>query len=803
MSKLNAWRPLLITLILVGIAVLVPMAAAAGTITVKTVPWVATNPLIPHDTWSGATTTLKGTADQQGNNVTYTWDFGDGSAVATGTVGNKYVIEAPHVYNGATGTIYTARLTVTNQTTGDTGTQTYFVAIRDKTLQIEVNVAIDNGLWYLHKNLNRYNDSFGNPIGDWSYLDSGYYGMHASCVQAFEVNGHLELGDTSNPYVEDVQRGMKQLFYMLTTGAIPGYSTSGTGYAVGVNQSYQIYQGGMFMDALVASGTPNATAPTGQNASGLNPGIINRTYKSIVWDMVDFYYFCQYRNAPQYGGWRYNCGDAPDNSASQWAAIGILAADRKWSIPIPAPLISLNINWLAYSQDPSAGWFGYTNSGYYPWGPYSVTASGMVQLVMDGIGRGDPRWDKAETDFRNYFTGPYAQPINTYYYAAFAFTKAMLLHQPPIVMLHSQTPGVPDLDWYNAQVSKGDPADGVARFLVNGQQSPGYWCCHSPNTSLQIPFETPWALIMLNRTIITAGQPVAVAMATPNPALTNQTITLDGSQSYQQDLSKKIVKWEWDINNNGTYPLSGPKVTTSYPNLGTYPVTLRVTDNSTPPLTATTTIQVLVTIPPTPPTANAGGPYTFCPGKKWFLDGTKSVEPDAGQHEPGAPPDYITQYAWDLFGGGTFADAFGATPDVTGKWPTGSYLIQLKVTDNNALSFPQSNLGNLSGTASSQVVVKASCTCISDLTALAKTKLVQITWTNTMADHYNVYRGTTQGGPYTQITTIPGSSLSRLGFLDKTVTNGVTYYYVVRDANLAGDEYCQSNEVKAKPVSLF
>lgn len=125
------------------------------------------------------------------------------------------------------------------------------------------------------------------------------------------------------------------------------------------------------------------------------------------------------------------------------------------------------------------------------------------------------------------------------------------------------------------------------------------------------------------------------------------------------------------------------------------------------------------------------------------------------------------------------------------------------MTDNNALSFPSSGLGNLSGTASSQVVVKPSCNCITDLTGLAKNKLVQITWTNTMANHYNVYRSTVSGGPYTLITTVPGSALSRLGFLDKTVTNNTTYYYVVRDANLAGDEYCQSNEVKAKPVSLF
>jgi hypothetical protein len=803
MSKLNAWRPLLIALVGLGIAALGSIPAAAGTITVKTVPWVATNPLIPHDTWNGATITLKGTADQQersGNHVTYIWDFGDGST-ASGTVSNQYIIEAQHVYTGAIGTIYTARLSVTNQATGDTGSQVTYIAVRAKTLDVEVNRAIDEGLWYEHKQLSRYVDGYGQPAGDWTGAFYGFYGGQASVLQAFEVNGHLESGASSNPYVEDVQRGMRVLFTELTTGYIgSSKSTSGTGYGVAPNQGNQLYQGGMFMDAIVASGTPNAIAPTGPSASGSNPGIVGRTYKAIVWDMLDYYYYCQY---PNYGGWRYSCGDWPDNSASQWGAIGILAANRNWGIPIPSALVSQNLNWLNYSQNPSVGWFGYTDSNPI-WGPYGTTGSGMVQLAMDSVGRGSPQWDKAETFMRDNWTDPhgYGLPVNTYYYAAFAFTKSMLLHQPPITMLHSQSPGVPDLDWYKAQVSQGDPADGEARFLVNGQQSDGHWCCHS-NHVYQYPFETPWALIMLNRTLFEAGQPVAVAKATPNPALAGQNVSLDGSQSYQQDQSKQIVKWEWDINNDGVYELTGPTVTTSFPSLANYPVTLRVTDNGSPAKTATTTITVLVSIPPIAPTANAGGPYTFCPGKKWFLDGTRSVNPDNGKSEPGAPPDYIKQYAWDLFGHNSFGDAFGVTPDVTGKWGPGSYLIQLKVTDNTAASFPSSGLGDLSSTASSQVVVKPSCSCISDLTALAKNRLVQLNWTSTQADHYNVYRSTVSGGPYTYIATVPGNTTSRLGLLDKTVTNNVTYYYVVRDANLAGDEYCQSNEVKAKPVSLF
>ena len=127
----------------------------------------------------------------------------------------------------------------------------------------------------------------------------------------------------------------------------------------------------------------------------------------------------------------------------------------------------------------------------------------------------------------------------------------------------------------------------------------------------------------------------------------------------------------------------------------------------------------------------------------------------------------------------------------------------MRVTDNTALSFPSSHLGNLSSTASTQVIVKASCSCISDLKAIAKSKQIQVTWTNTYADHYNVYRGTVSGGPYTLIKTIAGSSMTRLGFIDTGLTNNVTYYYVVKDANASGVEYCVSNEASGKPVSLF
>ena len=82
-----------------------PLTAAAQAPQVNTVPWVAADRLIPHDTWSGKEITLKGTVDVEGADITYTWDFGDGSPVASGTVLDRYVVEARHTYVGVPGDV--------------------------------------------------------------------------------------------------------------------------------------------------------------------------------------------------------------------------------------------------------------------------------------------------------------------------------------------------------------------------------------------------------------------------------------------------------------------------------------------------------------------------------------------------------------------------------------------------------------------------------------------------------------------------------------------------------------------------
>jgi hypothetical protein len=187
------------------------------------------------------------------------------------------------------------------------------------------------------------------------------------------------------------------------------------------------------------------------------------------------------------------------------------------------------------------GGFGYNGSLYYSdaWGPWAVTPSGMVQMSLDGIGRTtntgfgdastapDQRFNAAETYYADNFcdplTGSYADAYYTprlYTYGLFSFTKSMLLHNPngtltPIQYLRTLTPNVfttnssipaNTIDWYAAlSPAHGgtDPCDGVAQTLLDRQYAAGYW--YGSNVSgAQYPYETAWALIMLQKSVFVA-----------------------------------------------------------------------------------------------------------------------------------------------------------------------------------------------------------------------------------------------------------------------------------------------------------
>ena len=85
-----------------------------------------------------------------------------------------------------------------------------------------------------------------------------------------------------------------------------------------------------------------------------------------------------------------------------------------------------------------------------------------------------------------------------------------------------------------------------------------------------------------------------------------------------------------------------------------------------------------------------------------------------------------------------------------------------------------------------------------NLTATAGDKQVTLNWTAaTDAVSYNVYRSTTSGGPYTSIA----SDITGTTYTDTGLTNGTTYYYVVKAVNSSGTESAYSNEASATPTA--
>ena len=82
-----------------------------------------------------------------------------------------------------------------------------------------------------------------------------------------------------------------------------------------------------------------------------------------------------------------------------------------------------------------------------------------------------------------------------------------------------------------------------------------------------------------------------------------------------------------------------------------------------------------------------------------------------------------------------------------------------------------------------------------DVHARAKVRKISVIWTPVAgAESYNVYRATTQGGPYTIIA--EGHVTDYATYFDNPLAADTTYFYVVRSV-AAGRQSVDSNEASA------
>jgi hypothetical protein len=233
-------------------------------------------------------------------------------------------------------------------------------------------------------------------------------------------------------------------------------------------------------------------------------------------------------------------------------------------------------------------------------------------------------------------------------------------------------------------------------WLVDHQLSNGQWNATSYTGSFI--FETAWAVEIL-LPALTDLPPVADPGG-PYTVLANQDVHLDGCGSSHLDPDKFLVKYEWDIDNDGTWDITTTSPTCTATIVGGYPdlgadysqtVVLRVTDNVGG--TAQATAQVNITTGNLPPVADPGGPYLGAIGAPVTLDGSGSFDPNAGEPNCGS----IVHYEWDLDGNGTFETDGGASPTYVNTW-TAAYSgeIGLRVTDDCGLSGVATTLARIS-----------------------------------------------------------------------------------------------------------
>lgn len=184
--------------------------------------------------------------------------------------------------------------------------------------------------------------------------------------------------------------------------------------------------------------------------------------------------------------------------------------------------------------------------------------------------------------------------------------------------------------------------------------------------------------------------PVAHFTITPNPALvttqpqaqarafpvggerpvfgSGDLVKFDASTSTDDD---GITKYEWDLDGNGTYEVSGAtlkKTSRHYEQVGTYQVHLRVTDGGNKKSIATHTLIVHA-----PPKAQ------LVPDKTIALIGQQVNYNGAGSSDDNGA---IAKYEWDLDGDGTFETNSGTTPAASTSYTTiGTKSVKLRVTD--------------------------------------------------------------------------------------------------------------------------
>lgn len=214
----------------------------------------------------------------------------------------------------------------------------------------------------------------------------------------------------------------------------------------------------------------------------------------------------------------------------------------------------------------------------------------------------------------------------------------------------------------------------------------------------------------------------------------NVAVQFDGGASSDPENGPLTYDWDFGDGNTG----SGPTPMHTYTSINTFTVLLTVTDdagNMDGPVATEVNIEA-----DSPPTADAGGPYSGQPNASVQFDGTASFDPGNGP---------ITSYQWN-FGDGN--SGTGATPTHTYA-SAGNYSVTLIVMDSqNQPSQPYTTTANIE--------VGSNITLVTELKSNGRARL---DWTGAAGGRVDIerngiiHRSTTNDGATQDNLPGPGS----------------------------------------------
>lgn len=328
--------------------------------------------------------------------ATYTWTFGENANLAiqtdgslSGTVTNaRFIYEEVtfQLQNGSTLETVGATLLVDHGASGADSNYVEFVVIANtdpssdtslEQLQIDVNIAIEDGLRYLYLKQNTNNS--------WSSYQSYDCAATAFAVWAMENQGHLPTNDFDEDiYAEFVAKGLD---YILTTKAVVMTGASaisapralaslgaiadtvsdmnGNGAVVELcpdNRSG--YSSAIACSAIIASLAPDRVVQSGP--------LVGYTYREVVEDAIDWIGHTQNRGGDTTwsgrGGWDYDPANTltrSDMSINSWMYVAMEGAESVYGIDVPDWIKQECEHALVNHMTNAVGSFefGYSNNG--------------------------------------------------------------------------------------------------------------------------------------------------------------------------------------------------------------------------------------------------------------------------------------------------------------------------------------------------------------------------------------------------------------------------------------------------------